>query len=302
MEVKWISKIVAKTSKWFYDNLLIILTIYGAWAMIDSFRDKYDLSISTDRVRESKDFTFTTLTIQNDGDAIGKEDIYSPIQLKYDTRILRVIAVQKSSELIEVNTIVKDRILDIDFNLLNEDEKITLWILSKVPVGKPKINSRIRNISKISYYHLDSYPRFWRRINYWWAIFALFGLLTCIDAFILILKDIELQGVLNHIKNLTTNADKSSFLDRYKELYRLYKPNIRFIPANDLFKMIEESLNESSLDSDDHLEQAKKRLSDLTFASVLYRARTPYMIFGPIFFIIGLTMVIVILFWYELTK
>ena len=125
MEVKWISKIVAKTSKWFYDNLLIILTIYGAWAMIDSFRDKYDLSISTDRVRESKDFTFTTLTIQNDGDAIGKEDIYSPIQLKYDTRILRVIAVQKSSELIEVNTIVKDRILDIDFNLLNEDEKIT---------------------------------------------------------------------------------------------------------------------------------------------------------------------------------
>jgi len=183
---------------------------------------------------------------------------------------------------------LKKNKLKVDFDLLNESENITFSILTRNPIKKFTVSSRIKNIDEVVTYHYQIKPKFYDRIGKFWILLLFFCIITFLDAFILTSKNKKLKEVLFVISSLTVGSDKTIFLKEYKTAFLAY--NVRFKRNTEsILHDISQLFDTATVDS---INEVKLKMNVVTKRSVLYKLRKPYLLISPVLFIISLLVII----------
>lgn len=285
------NNIVFKMIKFLYENFIIILPILvGANLLLQSLSSN-DLTIYLYDNEQIGEYYTSKFEVYNEGAAISKHELIQPltINLEKDNAIVDFDLIEKQPEAIKVwfSKLTKTK-LKVDFDLLNKSEHIKFSIVTKQPIEKFTVSSRIKNIEEVVTYHYQIKPKFYDRIGKFWIFLIVFSVITFIDAALLVAKNKQLKQLLSLIDDITEMTDKHVFLDAYKKAYMAYKVRFKRNQAT-INTDIGSLFDEVSVNNINH---TKQKMKAATKRAVLYKLRKPYLLISPILFLISLIAII----------
>jgi hypothetical protein len=277
--------------KFLYENFIIILpVIVGANLLIQSLSSN-DLTIYLYNNEQVKNYYLSKFEVYNEGAAISKHELIQPltINLEKDNAIIDFDLIEKSPEAIKVwfSKLTKTK-LKVDFDLLNESESVKFSVLTKEPIEKFTVSSRIKNIEEVVTYHYQIKPKFYDRIGKFWIFLLVFSIITFIDAALLIARNNQLKNILAVIDGISENPEKKHFLTDFNYAYSSYK--IRFKRNKDVVISDVSELFDSI--TFDNINDVKLKMKATTKRAVLYKLRKPYLLISPVLFLISLIAII----------
>lgn len=283
--------IIFKMIKFLYENFIIILPILvGANLLLQNLNSN-NLTIYLYENEEIEQQFQSYFEVYNEGAAISKHELIQPliINLEKENAIVDFDLIEKKPEAIKVwfSKLTKTK-LKVDFDLLNKSENIKFSILTRQPIEKFTVSSRIKNVDEVVTYHYQIKPKFYDRIGKFWMFLLLFSIITFIDAALLVARNGQLKQILSHIETLNKQTDKQQFLQKFNSYYSLYK--VRFkrnkdTITSDITQLFDQLPSEN-------LSVIKTKMTAATKRAVLYKLRKPYLIISPVLFIISLTAII----------
>jgi len=283
--------IIFKILKFLYENFIVILPVLVGLNLLFQNFSTNDLTIYLYEMQEKGAYYESKFEVYNEGNPISKYELIQPliINLEEDNAIIDFDLIQKKPEAIKVwFSKLKKSKLKVDFDLLNESENITFSVLTRNPINKFTVSSRIKNIGEVVTYHYQIKPKFYDRIGKFWIFLLFFSIITFFDAFMLTSKNKKLKEVLVVINSLWVGCDKTIFLKEYKTAFLAY--NVRFKrSAEAIVPDISELFDAITVDT---INEVKLKMTVVTKRSVLYKLRKPYLLISPVLFIISLLVII----------
>lgn len=277
--------------KFLYENFIIILpVIVGANLLIQSLSSN-DLTIYLYNNEQVKNNYLSRFEVYNEGSAISKHELIQPltINLEKDNAVIDFDLIEKNPEAIKVwfSKLTKTK-LKVDFDLLNESESVKFSVLTKKPIEKFTVSSRIKNIEEVVTYHYQIKPKFYDRIGKFWIFLLVFSIITFIDAALLVARNNQLKKILAVIDGISESSEKKHFLKDFNTTYSSYK--IRFKRNKDVVMSDVSELFDSV--TFDNINDVKLKMKATTKRAVLYKLRKPYLLISPVLFLISLIAII----------
>jgi len=283
--------IIFKILRFLYENFIVILPVLVGLNLLFQNFSTNDLTIYLFEMQEKGGYYESKFEVYNEGNPISKCELIQPliINLEEDNAIVDFDLVKKKPEAIKVwFSKLKKSKLKVDFDLLNESENITFSVITRNPINKFTVSSRIKNIDEVVTYHYKIKPKFYDRIGKFWIFLLFFSIITFLDAFILTSKNKKLKEVLVVINSLREGCDKTIFLEEYKIAFLAY--NVRFKRSIEAIAPDIGQLFDTI--TADTISEVKLKMIVVTKRSVLYKLRKPYLLISPVLFIISLLVII----------
>lgn len=283
--------ILFKILKFLYENFIVILPILVGLNLLVQHLGSNDLTIYLYDSGELSGNYQSKFEVYNEGNPISKHELIQPliVNLEKDNAIVDFDLIEKNPLAIKVwfSKLTKNK-LKVDFDLLNEAENIKFSVLTKKPIKRFTVTSRIKNIEDVVTYHYQIKPKFYDRIGKFWVFLLLFSIITFIDATLLITRDKQLNKILSLINSLLITTNQKVFLNNYKKEYDAYK--VRFKRSKESIGLDMEVLLAST--TEENLNEVKQKMITATKRSVLYTLRKPYLLISPVLFLVSLLAIL----------
>lgn len=276
---------------------LVIVALITYWQLYEYITDKPEIDISIEKSELINKNYKTTITVANGSQSITSSDIIERINVIFNDTIQQVKSVASN---IQPKYQIINNSINLNFSLLNKDEKFKFYTFSKSRLKIVSINYRIKDIKQINIYDFENNPKPLNRILNIWVILLIISIILFIDALLVISKDKGLDDIKSYIYNFNlTNKNKKEFIKGYKKIYGQYK--LRLKPDKKFMKEIINNLFIS------FPPKTKKDLEFIKFMAnlktelyTLYRTRTAFIIISPIAFLISIFALFANYYYYEI--
>lgn len=277
-------------------TFLILFVCIGYLQAYDFISESPEITVVLEESARINKTHKTLLSVENGSESVSKDDIVQPIKLTFNDSILQI-----DPKINEINPKfeVQNKSLNINFDLLNKNEKFQFYVTTTIRPQLVSTECRIKNIKCIKNFDSENKPKPLSRILNIWLILFVLSIVFFVDALLVIVKDKELGNIKHFVKNFPLKQDNiEEFLNGYEAVYKTYR--VRIKPDPKFMRQIIANLFLSfKHQTDDEIAFIKTIAHFKTEYYVFYRIRTAFVIISPIVIIISLLGSLFNYYYYE---